>query len=126
MKSYRLCLIGFGNVGQAFARLLLKKQSLLEKTEHIQFIVTGIATSRHGKAINPDGLDLEKALSLMEMYQSLSSLSKQDVPDSMLEFINICPADVLFENSPVNHQNWTTGHQLPDDCIQSRNALCYR
>jgi homoserine dehydrogenase len=103
MKSFRLCLIGFGNVGQAFARLLLEKQVELLQHYDIQFNVTGIATGRHGKAINPTGLDLEKALTLILNHQDLSSLSTFSAPESMPAFIKACPADVMFENSPVNH-----------------------
>ena len=103
MKPYRLCLIGFGNVGQAFARLLLDKQAELLDHYDIQFSVTGIATGRHGKAINPTGLDLEKALALIANHQSLSPLSTLPPPDAVPAFIKACPADVMFENSPVNH-----------------------
>jgi homoserine dehydrogenase len=39
-------------VGQAFARLLLQKQAQLETRFGLTFNVTGIATGRHGKAID--------------------------------------------------------------------------
>ncbi len=35
MKEYRLVLIGFGNVGKAFARLLLRKEEALRVQEGI-------------------------------------------------------------------------------------------
>jgi homoserine dehydrogenase len=105
MKIYRLCLVGFGNVGQALARLLLQKKTDLKKQYRIQFAVTGIATGRHGMAINPAGLDLEKALALIESHQSISTLSSVKTPETVLEFIKICPADIVFENSPVNHHS---------------------
>ncbi|MCE1253402.1 MAG: homoserine dehydrogenase, partial [Anaerolineae bacterium] len=103
MKTYRLSLVGFGNVGQALARLLMKKEAVLRDTYGIAFKVTGIATGRHGKAINPDGLNLEDALNKIQNHQSLDGLSTQKIPESMLDFIKACPADVMFENSPVNH-----------------------
>jgi homoserine dehydrogenase len=103
MTLYRLCLVGFGNVGQAFARLLLEKQVELQQKHDIQFIVTGIATGRHGKAINPTGLNLEQALACISAHQSLQSLSIVTPPETMSDFIKTCPADVMFENSPVNH-----------------------
>jgi homoserine dehydrogenase len=101
---YRLALLGFGNVGRAFARLLRRKEAELGTTYGIHFIVTGIATGRHGIAIDPDGIDLDEALQLAESGQSLSTISKLPITDS-LDFINSVPADVLFENSPVNHEN---------------------
>ncbi len=65
--------------------------------------MTGIATGHHGAAIDPVGLDLDKALQLSETGQSLSLITSVPVTDS-LDFIRKCPAGVLFENSPVNHQ----------------------
>ncbi|HEX7540695.1 MAG TPA: homoserine dehydrogenase, partial [Anaerolineales bacterium] len=101
---YRLALLGFGNVGRALARLLQRKEAELESNYGINFIVTGIATGRHGSAIDPNGLDLEKALALVESGQSLSLITKIPIASS-LEFVHFVPADVLFENSPVNHEN---------------------
>ncbi len=103
MKHYDLALIGFGNVGRALARLLLRKQANLEKQYGGTFAVTGILTGRHGAVIDPRGVDLPKALELVESGQSLDSLSPDPAPGSGLDFIRSVPADVLFENSPVNH-----------------------
>ena len=64
--NYRLCLVGFGNVGKAFARLLLKKKSEMAEKYNLSFSVTGIITGSHGRAIDPTGLDLEEALNLVE------------------------------------------------------------
>ncbi len=105
MKTYRLCLVGFGNVGQALARLLMKKESTLKETYGIEFKVTGIATGRHGKTINPEGINLQEALKLIQAHQSLDVLSAITPPESIIDFIKACPADVMFENSPVNHQS---------------------
>ena len=104
MKEYSLALVGFGNVGRAFARLLLRKADLLRKQFNANFKVTGITTGRHGAAIDPVGLDLEHALALVESGASLAGLSTVPAPAGVLEFIAACPADILFENSPVNHQ----------------------
>jgi homoserine dehydrogenase len=99
---YRLALLGFGNVGRAFARLLILKKSEIESRYGFRYIITGIATSRHGSAIDPNGIDLIKALALVENGESLSQVSRIPTDDA-LDFINTAPADVLFENSPVNH-----------------------
>lgn len=103
MAHYKLVLLGFGNVGQALARLLLEKQVELRERYHLTFSVTGISTGRHGAAIDPAGLDLERALDLMEKSSSLSALSALPVPAQADDFIRRCDADVLFENTPVNY-----------------------
>jgi homoserine dehydrogenase len=111
MKHISLVLVGFGNVGQAFARLLLQKQAQLETHFALTFNVTGIATGRHGKAIDASGIDLPRALAQAESGQSLEVLSCNPAPENMLDFIAACPGDLLFENTPVNHH---TGQPAAD------------
>src|SRR5689334_21299046 len=101
--NYNLTLIGFGNVARALARLLLRKQDLLKSQYDVTFSFTGISTGRHGFAVNPDGLDIQYALELVESGKSISPLSSFDVQDS-LSVIRHSNAAVMFENSPVNTQ----------------------
>jgi homoserine dehydrogenase len=100
---YKLALIGFGNVARALARLFVRKQDLLKEKHGVTFSFTGISTGRHGFAVNPDGLDIQKALELVESGKDISSLSSLEVKDS-LAVIQHSQADVMFENSPVNTQ----------------------
>jgi homoserine dehydrogenase len=102
MTHSRLALLGFGNVGRAFARLLIRKEVELRDKYGITFTVTGIATGRHGIAVDHEGINLKTALELAENGQTLAALSRLPIRDS-LDFIHSVSADVLFENSPVNH-----------------------
>jgi homoserine dehydrogenase len=105
MKHYSLALVGFGNVGQAFARLLLRKREMLRASCGIEFSVTGIMTGRHGAAIDPAGIALDAALERVSDGLRLDPLSALPLPKDPFDFIRACPADVLFENTPVNHQD---------------------
>ena len=100
---YNLAFIGFGNVARALARLLERKRDLLKSKYDITYSVTGIATGRHGFAVNPDGLDVQQALEKVESGKSISPLSTFQVEDS-LAVIKHSNASVMFENSPVNTQ----------------------
>jgi homoserine dehydrogenase len=104
MPHYNLALLGFGNVGRAFALLLLQKRRELEERYQITFKVTGIATGRHGVAIDPDGIDLEMAIQMVEARKSLNELSKVLTIENNLDFIRRCQAQVLFENTPVDYE----------------------
>jgi len=115
MAQYNLAFLGFGNVGRALARLLQRKEMELIDDYGISYRITGIATGHHGAAINPDGLDLDEALRLTEAGRSLDPLSAASVIDSF-DFIRQSAADVLFENSPVNHQ---TGQPAIDHLRQA-------
>jgi homoserine dehydrogenase len=104
-RNYRLCLVGFGNVGKAFARLLMKKKEELASRYDLSVRVTGIITGTHGGAIDSKGLDLERALDLVGRGETLNSLSVGVAPHETAAFISQCPADVMFETTPVNPQN---------------------
>jgi homoserine dehydrogenase len=103
MPHYRLSFIGFGNVARALVRLLERKQPLLKEKYDITYSITGIATGRHGFAVNAEGLDANKALELVESGQSILPLSTVVVSNSIAVIEN-SQADVMFENSPVNTQ----------------------
>jgi len=103
MPHYRLAFLGFGNVGRALARLLMQKQDELSGRYNITFSVTGISTGRHGAVIDPDGIDLEAALKLVESGGNLQLLSTKPFPVDNFDLIRRCQADFLFENTPVDH-----------------------
>jgi homoserine dehydrogenase len=105
MKEYKLALLGFGNVGQAFVQLLALKEEVLRWKYGVGTTITAIATGSHGRAIDPDGLDPQTALNLVSAGKSLDKLSAQPAPDDNLAFIRSSGADVLLENTPVSYSD---------------------
>jgi homoserine dehydrogenase len=101
MSHHNLALLGFGNVGRAFVRLLDRKKDELKERYGITFTVVGIATAHHGAAIDPSGLEAVTAADLVEAGDSLEVLSRVTIRDNF-DFLLRCGADVLFENTPVN------------------------
>ena len=101
-NPHRLCLVGFGNVGRAFAQLLLKKEAELADRYGVAVVVTGIITGSHGAAINPEGIDLASALACVGSGGMLDRLSTVETPGDVEAFIRACPADFMFETTPVN------------------------
>jgi homoserine dehydrogenase len=69
-----LILVGFGNVGQRFARLLEEKSVRLRGDYDLSWRVVGIATRHHGTAYDARGLDVVKAMRLAESGASLGAL----------------------------------------------------
>ncbi|MCA1619701.1 MAG: hypothetical protein LC795_10405 [Acidobacteria bacterium] len=59
MKYFNLCLLGFGNVGQALVRLLVEKEDALYDEFGVDWCVTGIATRRTGWLAPPAGFETE-------------------------------------------------------------------
>ena len=115
---YKLAFIGFGNVARSLVRLLERKRDLLSHDHNITYSVTGIATGRHGFAVNPNGLDVQQAMVLVENKETIFPLSTLPVQDS-LSVIQASQADVMFENSPVNYD---TGQPAIDHAKAALNV----
>ncbi len=77
----RLALVGYGNVGRAFARLLQKRQAVYP------FRIVAVRTGRHGSAHNAHGLPLEPAFS--------------DSEATIGEFLDRAQAEVMIEVTPL-------------------------
>lgn len=97
-----VALIGFGNVGRALARLLLRKTDVLRRDYDLTFTVTGIATNSRGCAIDPGGVDLAAALQLIEAGDSLYRLHQGEPMADTFEFIERCPASLMLESTWLN------------------------
>lgn len=96
-RDLRLALVGFGHVGRRFAELLTGRYGSVMRAHGVRPRVTGIATGRHGLAIDPDGLDLRRCLRLVRTERSLAALHRGPRPATALRFIAHVPADVLIE-----------------------------
>src|SRR2546423_14999150 len=96
----RILLVGFGNVGREFARLLLERRSELAKIDGLEAAVVGIVTGRHGSVERAGGIDLRKALRLADAGASLESCGR-GVHGRSAEYIRRARADVVIEITPL-------------------------
>jgi len=69
-----LVLIGFGHVGRRFVSLLDDIRPRLETGCGLTWRVVGIATRAHGAALNAEGIDAARALTIVENGGSLDRL----------------------------------------------------
>jgi homoserine dehydrogenase len=53
-----ILLVGFGNVGRRFARLLTERQDVLRRQHDLETRIIGISTARHGSAFAAQGVDV--------------------------------------------------------------------
>ncbi|MDL2273747.1 hypothetical protein LJC34_04285 [Oscillospiraceae bacterium OttesenSCG-928-G22] len=98
-KTIRLALVGFGNAGQEFCRLLLSKQEELEQREQARVLITGISTASKGTVMNSEGLDL--ATLLLEI-ETAGAFAKDRVDLDTFGMIDAVSADCLVELSPLS------------------------
>ena len=80
MKTINIALLGFGNVGKAFARLLTAKKQELQEHFGFNARITAIATGSHGVCLDPNGIDEQNLLNLLDSVETLelSGLDKMD------------------------------------------------
>ena len=98
IRTYNLCLLGFGNANQALLRLLQKKDHDLRE-RGIAWRITGVATRRMGWIANENGLDPEALLSNSVSAQLRPSTP---VPHDVREWLRLAKADVLFEATSLS------------------------
>jgi homoserine dehydrogenase len=102
MRDFRLALVGFGNVGRRFAEQLNGPYARALREAGVRVLVTGIATARHGTAVDPDGLDLRRALKIVSRGGSLAPLHRGSPAPRVSDFIAAVPADGLVELTPLD------------------------
>lgn len=103
MQNLDLVLLGFGNVGQAFTSLIEDKRVMLAERYGLSLRIVGILTGSHGAALDPEGIDATKAISLLKEGRPLDALSHRPPPEDALDFIRASGAHVMLENTPVDY-----------------------
>jgi homoserine dehydrogenase len=96
-RTYNLALVGFGNVGREFVRLLVAKSAELQNTYGIDWKLTGVASRRIGWIAAPAGLDPGAILA--------DNFPKHPSASNIREWIAAAKPDVLFEASSLNRRN---------------------
>jgi homoserine dehydrogenase len=103
LKTVDIALLGLGNVGKAFVRLLAEKRQDLRQHYALDARIIGIITRRHGACIDPEGLDESRLITMIDQgTYHLEILDKLSFNGDVSDFIRICGADVLVETTPVN------------------------
>ena len=110
MKIYKLAIIGFGNVGQGLASILVKKHDLLKQRFGADIRIVAVCDMLKGSVFNAEGIDPETLLNAINEYGDLKNLNSPlashivdwDAPQT----ITNSGADVLVE---LAYTDLTTG-----------------
>ncbi len=106
MKTVRLALIGFGNVGQGLVQILYDKGDQYAENFGLRFKVVAVTDLVYGSAYNPEGLDLLTLLNAGSEHGNLSRLPTHGNDWDALGTISQCNADVIVE---VSYTDFETG-----------------
>ena len=108
MKVWRIGLIGFGNVGQGFVKLLHRKRVFLERRYGFKFKLVAISDPVRGNAYSDDGLDLRRIIELVDSKGSIKEYGGYVDFDS-IELAKNFDLDIVVEVTPTNVKNGEPG-----------------
>lgn len=97
MKTFKLCFLGFGNVGRALVRLLGEKSAEMREAYGIEWRMTGVATRRMGWMASAEGLPVESLLA----GETGGAQRSATQPLNVREWLAAAQCDVLFETTSL-------------------------
>ena len=104
MDSYRLALIGFGNVGQGFAEILANRGEDLAQRYGAHFQIVAVCDLLKGSVYDPQGVDPAVLLTAVRTHGSLDSVGAPRRGWDAVETIEGSNADVVVELSYTDLQ----------------------
>jgi homoserine dehydrogenase len=103
MKTIRIIVCGFGNVGRAFTRLVARKQEDLKNRYGIAPQIEAVVDIGGAAVADRHGLPLDHLRELAENRQAIETMVSYGRPGiSGAEILQSIPADVLVEATPTN------------------------
>ena len=101
MKRVGLALVGLGNVGRRFLRLLIEHDDTLREKYGLTFSVHCVVDSS-GVAVSDDGFDLARLLEHKGCGLKLRELLEFDEGMTLAVALDSVQCDILLETSPVD------------------------
>ncbi|SCZ82102.1 hypothetical protein [Acidaminobacter hydrogenoformans] len=100
--SFPLCLIGFGNAGQAFCQMLLEQHDHVKGTYGVDLQIVAISTRSKGTLFDPRGLDLSEVLTAVREGGRLDHRQSALTDVDPLGLIQKCGAKAMLELSTLS------------------------
>lgn len=101
ISNIKIAILGFGNVGQAFAKLLIEKKEEMLNNLGSEVQVVAISTGSRGSLVNESGIDIEKACADIEKLHKFDEKSIDFSKLNSMEIANSVNYDVLIELTPL-------------------------
>jgi len=104
MRSYRLAIIGFGNVGQGLAQILDERGEDLRVRNGVDVRITAISDIRLGSIYNPAGFSPRLLLDAAKRDKTLQRVESPQRGWDSIRTIRATESDVVVELSPTDLQ----------------------
>lgn len=102
MSEINAIMLGFGNVGQALAKFLLRKKLLIQDLVGRDLSVIAIVTQTKGNLVNLDGIDLNNALQHVNQNGKFETRFPDYSELTAFEILENMDADVVIEMTSLN------------------------
>ncbi|MBN1304511.1 MAG: homoserine dehydrogenase [Anaerolineales bacterium] len=119
MRTYKLALIGFGNVGQGFTQILRDQSESLAQRFGAEYKIVAVCDKLKGSLYHPEGLDPALLLDTVQAGKSLETLKTEASGWDAQETIAGCGADVLVE---LSYTDLETGEPAASHLRQALKA----
>lgn len=93
MKLYRICFLGFGNVGRALAKLFVSKSTELREKYGVEWEVVGVATRRMGWRASENAIDVARLIDGGDETERVEGID---------QWLARAKPDVVFETTSLN------------------------
>ncbi len=100
-KKFKIAMLGFGNAGQAFAKLLMDKHDEIIDKYKSDIKVVAISTNSRGSIVNEAGIDLNSALSDIENLKHFNEKREDYSSLNSMEIAKTVDYDVIIELTPL-------------------------
>jgi len=104
LKEIKAVIVGFGNIGKAFLRVLMEKSSFLENKLEKKVKIIAICEA-DGSLVNEAGISLKEALS-----RDIKRLNYWKENKNAVSLIQELDLDILFEFTPGNIESGEPGY----------------
>jgi homoserine dehydrogenase len=101
MKQYNLCLLGFGNVGRALARLLAAKSAELRELYGVEYRITGVASRSLGWLAKSEGNNEAGGLDISSLLAGSASQNDSSSVNSIGEWLQVARPHAVFETTSL-------------------------
>src|SRR6266704_2266423 len=104
----RLVVIGFGVVGQSFAKLLLSRSADLYRQYGVNPRIVA-CVDNGGYAVSATGIDLQRLLNTKKLSGTVGAYDKESRKFDPIRLIEKVDAEILLELTPTNLDNGEPG-----------------
>jgi homoserine dehydrogenase len=102
MRTYRLAIIGFGNVGQGLAQILEERGAELRKNPGVDVRITAVSDIRLGSVSDPGGLSPRALRAAIQRDGTLQRVAAPTRGWDSIRTIRSSESDVVVELSPTD------------------------